>query len=149
MNEFDALRATLNAKAEAAANAAGLEIELPNEQFTPPAATTYATFFYRTGGSKQCELGANTSLEMTVGIFQFDVLVPEYQNIQPGTAAADILKKAWSRKQWDVPPDGYVNILVANVKTPFPKPILGYYRIIVDGTFHFYHRDPTAADFRS
>lgn len=151
MNEFDALRAVLEQKAETAANAAGLagKLELSNDQYTPPANETHANFWYRTGGSKQCELGSNKSLEMTVGIFQFEILVPEYQPTGPGSKSADVLKKAWNRKQWEVPPDGYVNIQVVSVKTPFAKPQGGYYRIYVEGDFHFYHRDPQAADFRS
>lgn len=154
MNEFDSLRAVLNQKADAACGAIGLPVELMNEQFTPPqnvdgSALSYATFFYRTGGSKQCELGGNGSLEMTVGIFQFDILVPEYADLGPPGVMADQLRKSFNRKQWIVPPDGYVNTLTANVKTPFPKAQGGFFRIIVDGTIHFYHRDTNPQDFRS
>lgn len=151
MDDFDALRRVMNSHAVSAATVAGVgdAIELSNEDFTPPKAAPYASFWYKTGGSKQCELGANTSFEMTVGIFQFDILCPEDQGDGPAVRIGDTLKKQFSRKQWPVAPDGYVTILVANVKTPFLKAQNGYYRVVVDGTFHFYHRDPQAADFRS
>jgi hypothetical protein len=35
------------------------------------------------------------------------------------------------------------------VKTPFQKPQGGWFRFIIDGVFHYYHRDPNAPDFRS
>jgi hypothetical protein len=118
-------------------------------QFTPPVADTYATFWYKTGGSKQAELGGNTSLELTVGIFQFDVLAPENGGDGPAIQVGDVIRKAFNRKEWLCPPDGYVKTLVANVKTPFAKPQGGFYRVIVDGVFYFYHRDPLAQDFRT
>ena len=151
MSEFDALRQTLSTKAIAAANSAGLDgkIELPNEQFTPPAGEIHACFWYRTGGSRQAELGPNTGLELTVGIFQFDILAPEHGGEGPAIQAAELIRKAFNRKEWLCPPDSYVKTLVANLKTPFQKPQGGFYRVIVDGTFHFYHRDPLAEDFRS
>jgi hypothetical protein len=149
MNETDALMAVLNAKAEAVCIAQGLEVELMNEQFTPPAGQTYATFWYRVGGSKQAELGSNKTYEMTVGIFQFDLLVPEYGDLGPPRVQADQIKRVFNRKQWDVPPDGYVCTQVASVKTPFSKPQGGFFRFIIDGSFHYYHRDPAAPDFRS
>lgn len=152
MDEDNALRRVLNSKAVAAANAAELgadKLELPNEQFTAPKDQIYASFWFRTGGSKQCELGANTGLEMTVGIFQFDILAPENGGDGPAISLGNALKKQFSRKEWLVDPDGYVKTLVANVKTPFQKPQNGFYRVCVDGVFHFYHSDPNAADFRS
>lgn len=149
MDEFDSLRAVLNQKAEAICVAQNLPVELMNEQFTPPAAAPYASFWFKTGGSRQAELGSNKSFELTVGILQFDLLVPEYQPLGPPGRQADEIKKAFNRKQWEVPPDGYVNIQVVSVKTPFPKPQNGWFRFCIDGAFHFYHRDPNAADFRS
>jgi hypothetical protein len=94
-------------------------------------------------------LAGNTGLEMTVGIFQFDLLVPEYQPLGPPSRIADAIKRAFNRKEWLVAPDGYVKTLVASVKTPFHKAQGGWYRFIIDGTFHYYHQDRSAPDFRS
>jgi hypothetical protein len=149
MDDSDALRAVLCQKAEAICVDQAIPVELPNEQFTPDAAQTYASFWYRVGGSKQAELGGNTGYEMTVGLLQFDLLVPEYQPLGPPSRIADAIKRAFNRKEWIVPPEGYVKTLVASVKTPFHKPQNGWYRFIIDATFHYYHRDPTAPDFRS
>jgi hypothetical protein len=57
---------------------------------------------------------------------------------------ADQIKRVFNRKQWDVAPDGYVCTQVASVKTPFSKPQGGFFRFIIDGSFHYYHRDPRA-----
>lgn len=149
MDAFDSLRAVLSQKAEAICIDQNLPLELPNEQFTPDNATAYASFWYKTGGSKQIELGSNKSQEMTVGLLQFDLLVPEYQPLGPPGRQADAIKRAFSRKQWEVPPDGYVCIQTVNVKTPFQKPQGGWFRFVIDGVFYFYHRDPNAPDFRS
>ena len=147
---FDALRRTLNSKAVSAGNAAGLagKLALPNETFTPPKGEVYGEFWFKTGGTKQVELGGNKSMEMTVGIFQFDIMAPENRGDGPATKIAELIRARFNRRQWVVDPVGYVNLLTANVKTPFAKPQNGFYRVIVDGTFHFFHKDPNAGDFR-
>lgn len=151
MSSFDGLRRVLNSKAVAAANAAGLEgrLQLPNEEFTPPKGQVYAEFWFKTGGTRQAELGSNKSEEMTVGIYEFNILAPENQGDGPALKIGDLLRPYFNRKEWLVPPYGYVKLLTANVKTPFSGAQNGYYRVCLDGAFHFYHRDPNAPDFRS
>jgi hypothetical protein len=147
MSEFDQLRKVLNSKAVAAANEAGIQVQLPNEAFDPPKRTIYGSFWFKTGGSKQIELGGGKSQELTVGIFQFDLLAPEKTSDGPATQLADMIRRRFNRKEWLVAPNGYVKLLVANVKTPFQGAVDGFYRCCVDGTFHFYHRDPNPLAF--
>lgn len=150
MSIFNALRRVLDTKALAAATEAGLagKIQLMNEETVKDKRVVHAEFWFRTGGSKQCELGPNTSLEMTVGIFQFTVYSPENVGSGSGVIAADVLRSRFNRKQWPVEPYGYINTQVANVKTPVSGPVGGQFVTIVDGTFYYYHRDPDAGDFR-
>lgn len=156
MDAFNSLRRVLNSKALQAAARADLgdRIELPNETFTKPPvkkgqekAGIYVSFWYKTGGSRQAELGGRKGYEMTVGLYQFDVMVPENIGDGPGLSVADIIRKSMNRREYEVAPDGHLKLLVANVKTPFSGPKNGYYQVVVDGTFHFYHRDPTANGF--
>lgn len=148
MSDFNGLRRVLNKKAVLAANTAGITIQLPNEELALPKGQVYTGFWHKSGGSRQAECGANTGLEMTVGIFQFDIMSPENQGDGPALAAADLIRPVFNRKEWLVEPNGYVKILVANVKTPFSGPIDGHYRVIVDGTYHYYYSNPNAPDFR-
>lgn len=150
MSIFDSLRRVLDGKALQAANIAGLagNIQLMNEETVKNKRTVHAEFWYRTGGSRQEELGPNTSLEMTVGIFQFTVYSPENVGNGAGTQAADLLRSRFNRKEWLVEPYGYVKTLVANVKNPVSGPVDGQFVTIVDGTFYYYHRDPNAGNFR-
>lgn len=151
MSIFDSMRRVLDSKALAAATEAGLaaNIQLMNEETVKNKRTVHAEFWYRTGGSKQCELGPNTSLEMTVGIFQFTIYSPENVGNGAGTKAADMIRARFNRKQWIVEPYGYINTQVANVKNPMSGAINGQFVTIVDGEFYYYHRDPDAQDFRS
>lgn len=151
MNPFDSLRRVLTTKALSAANAAGLagRIEMPNAEFKKPGnKEMYASFWYKTGGSRQAELGGRSGFELTVGIYQFDILIPEKTGDGPGLRAADYIRARFNRREWLVEPDGYLKMLVSNVKTPFDGAQNGYWRVIVDGTFHYYYRDPDADDFR-
>jgi len=148
---FDDLRRVLNSKAVAAANAIGLgaKIKLPNESYTPPKATSHCEFFFKTGGSKQAELGGGKAFEITVGIYEFNILVPENTADGPATQLAGQVRRMFNRKEWLVGAEGYVKLMVANVKTPFNGPINGYYRVCVDGVLHFYHRDPNPLPFNA
>lgn len=151
MDPFDSLRRVLNGKAISAANAAGLagKLELPNTNFVkPPKKEMYASFWYKTGGSRQAELGGRRGFELTVGIYQFDIYVPEHTGDGPGMRAGDYLRARFNRREWPIEPDGYLKMLVSNVKTPFNGAQAGYWRVVVDGSFHYYHRDPDADGFR-
>lgn len=156
MDAFNSLRRVLNSKALQAATRADMadRIELPNETFTKPEvkkgqekAAIYMSFWYKTGGSRQAELGGRKGYEMSVGIYQFDIMVPENIGDGPGLAIGDIVRRVMNRREMEVAPDGHLKLLVSNVKTPFNGPKGGYYQIVVDGTFHFYHRDPNADGF--
>lgn len=157
MDPFNSLRRVLNSRAVQAAVRANMgdRIELPNETFTKPAVkkgqekdAIYMSFWYKTGGSRQAELGGRKGFEMTVGVYQFDVMVPENIGDGPGLAVGDIVRRSMNRREMEVAPDGYLKLLVSNVKTPFDGPKNGYYQVVVDGVFHFYHRDPNADGFR-
>lgn len=150
MNPTDQLRRILVAKAIAAANAAGLEgkLKTPNNDFTPPKADAWANFWFKTGGSKQMELGGPMAFERTVGLVQFDVLVPEKSGDGQIARISDMLRARFNRKQWLIPPDGVVKMDVASVKTPFGTDAKdGWYRYCVDATFNYDYRDPNALPF--
>lgn len=148
MSSFNGLRRVLESKAVAAATAAGIPIQLGNEEFDHQKKLIYSEFWYKTGGTRQAELGSNKSEEMTVGIYEFNILAPENKGSGPALDIADRLRPFFNRKEWLVEPYGYVKMLVANVKTPFSGAQNGFYRVCVEGTFHFYHRDPNAPHFR-
>lgn len=150
MDPTDQLRRILEAKAIAAANAAGLagKLKLPNGDWTPPRAEAWANFWFKTGGSKQMELGGATAGERTVGLIQFDVLVPEKTGDGAISRIANTLRTRFNRKQWLVPPYGVVKMDVASVKTPFGTDAKdGWYRYCVDATFNYDYRDPDALPF--
>lgn len=157
MDAFNSLRRVLNSRAVQAAVRAGLgdRIELPNETFTKPTVkkgqekqAIYVSFWYKTGGSRQAELGGRKGYEMTVGVYQFDIMVPENIGDGPGLSVGDVIRRYMNRREMEVAPDGHLKLLVSNVKTPFSGPKNGYYQVVCDGTFHFYHRDPNADGFR-
>jgi hypothetical protein len=151
MDPFNSLRRVLNTRAVQAAAAAGLpadKFELPNEDFVTPKGQIYGGFWHRIGGSRQAELGGRRGFEMSVGIYQFDILVPENKGDGPGLAIADKIRRNFNRREMVVEPDGHLKLLVANVKTPFSGPQNGFWRVIVDGEFHYYYKDPQADGFR-
>jgi hypothetical protein len=150
MSVTDQLRRILEGKAIAAANAAGLagKLKLPNNDFTPPKAEPWSNFWFKTGGSKQMELGGAQAFERTVGLIQFDVVVPEKSGDGEIARIADMLRSRFNRKQWLVPPYGVVKMDVASVKTPFGTEAQGgWYRYCVDATFNYDYRDPDALPF--
>jgi len=150
MSSFDSLRRVLNSKAAAASNVSGLDgrIQLMNEEYSPPKKQVFAEFWYKTGGTMQAELGGNTSEEMTVGIYEFNIFAPENQGDGPALQVADLVRPLLNRKEWLVEPYGYVKMLMANVTIPFSGAQNGYFRVCVEGRFHYYHRDPNAPNFR-
>lgn len=146
----DLLRRVLEGKAVAAGNAAGLAgaLQLPNADFTAPKAAPWASFWFKTGGSRQMELGGPKAFERTVGLIQFDVMVPEKTGSGAVSRYADALRLRFDRKQWLVPPIGNVRMDVASVKTPFGTTAQnGWYRYIVDATFCYDYSDPDALPF--
>ena len=158
MDPFNSLRRVLDTAALQAALKGGVDgarVELMNEPFTKPPvrkgsekAAIYVSFWYRTGGTRQAELGGRRGYEMTVGIYQFDIMVPEAIGTGPGVTIGDAIRRAMNRREKEVAPDGHLKLLMSNVKTPFTGAKNGYFQVICDGTFHFYHRDPNASGFR-
>lgn len=158
MDPFNSLRRVLDKAAVQACLKAGVDgarVELMNEPFKAPSISRgrekeaiYVSFWFRTGGSRQAELGGRRGFEMTVGIYQFDVMVPEAIGSGPGITIADAIRREMNRREKLVEPDGHLKLLVSNVKTPFTGPKQGYFQVICDGALHFYHRDPNATGFR-
>jgi hypothetical protein len=152
MNPTDELRRVLESKAVAAANAMGLagKLDIGNSDFTPPQRDVWASFWFKTGGTKQIELGANGSMERTVGLVQFDVLAPEHTGSGDIARLSDGLRRYFNRKLWPVAPNGNVRLDVASVKTPFGTQARGgWFRYIVDVTFNYDYRDPDAQPFNA
>jgi hypothetical protein len=140
MLETDSLRKVLQGKAIIAANALSLPIKIGEEAFTVPKGVVYAEFWYRTGKTDQIELGGKGSFECTKGIVQFSIYAPEKSGEGPGTKMGDQLKNMFNRAQWAVAPDGYVSLHVMAVET-LPGVRDGFFTVIVDGSFDFYHRN--------
>ncbi len=144
MSEFDSLRQILNGKALMACQNLGVALILPNENITPPDDEVYVQFWFKTGGTKQIELGRAAAWELTVGIYQFEVYAPEKQGDGPATQIADALRKMFNRKEWEVAPWGVVKITKSNVCTPFAGVQGNKYLVISDGAFQYYHHDLSA-----
>jgi len=153
-NEFDTLRKVLVGRAIAVATELGMsdDIQVPNGP--PPmsalpdsdasTAPPWINFWYKLGPNSQlAELGGPKALEITPGILQFDILVPEKTGDGAAITLANRIKKKINRKQWLIPPDGYVTLQPAGIVTNLPAKS-GWYRVCVDCTFYFYHRDPDA-----
>lgn len=144
---FSELRSALVQRALSAANQSGLVgvCSMPNAPFTAPAkGSIYADFWYRLGESRKAELGGRAGFKLTVGIYQFDIMVPEAKGDGPGIAIGDRLVPFFDQREMVVGENGYLKLLTANLKTPFNKPANGYWQVIVDGTLHYYYRDPAA-----
>lgn len=146
-NEFDQLRAVLTQNAKAAAADVGYPIQLPNAPFNEPSDAPWINFWFRIGDTGQAELGGPAALEISVGLLQFDVLVPEQTGDGLAIQIANRIKKKINRKQWLVPPNGYVTLYAASLTTELPAKS-GWYRVCVDTVFSFHHRDPDAEPFR-
>lgn len=141
MLEADSLRKILFGKAITAVNSLSLKCRIGNENFVPPTnGAVYGEFWFRTGKSKQIELGGKGSFECTPGIMQFTLFAPENSGDGPILKVGDQLKNMWNRQQWAVPPDGYVTFEVVNSE-PMDGIVNGHKVVIVDGGFDFYHRN--------
>lgn len=142
MLEFDALRDLLNNKALNAARVIGLRVKIANQPgWSDPKDETWADFWYKTGGSKLVECGGAGALEMTVGILQFTISSPEKIGDGAAIRAGDKLRKLFSRQKWLIPAaHGWITIDVMTPKTT-GKPVQGWYQVVADVSFRFYHRD--------
>lgn len=145
MLEADMLRQILYGKAIDAVTANGnFPCRFGDEPFKPPTdGSIYGEFWFKVGKTTQMELGPVTGYECTVGILQFTLYGPEKDGEGPIGRIGDGLKKAFNRKTWNVPPDGYV-IIEPTVAKVLPGVKSGSKVCIVDSAFDFYHRDPTA-----
>lgn len=141
--EFDTLRAVLAQKALTIATNLGYPIKMPNAPFDDPSGTPWVSYWMKLGHTGQAELGGPAALEITVGLLQFDVLVPEMTGDGLAITIANQIKKKINRKEWLIPPDGYVKLEAAAITNDLPTKS-GWYRVCVDTTFLFYHRDPDA-----
>jgi hypothetical protein len=88
------------------------------------------------------ELGGRGSLECTPGLIQFSLYGPDNAGDGPILRIGDQLKAMFNRQKWLIPPDGYVNIHVMNCQF-LPGIRNGHRVVIVDGSFEFYHSNPT------
>lgn len=141
-NEFDDLRALLSQKALTFAGNVALPIKMPNAPFDDPAGP-WLEYGMKLGKTGQAELGGPAALEITVGIIQFDVIVPEMTGDGVAMSAANQIKKKINRKEWLVGSTSYVKLDAAEITNGLPTKA-GWYRVCVDATFLFFHRDPDA-----
>jgi hypothetical protein len=145
MLDFDMLRQTLYGQAiQAVVQNGNFKCRIGDEPFVAPTdGSIYGEFWFKAGTTKQMELGPRTGFECTPGVLQFTLYAPEKTGEGPVLRLADALKKAFNRKQWVVPPDGYVTIDPMSVQ-PLPNIKQGHKVVIIDASFDFYHRDPAA-----
>lgn len=141
MLETDSLRKVLFQKAITSVNNLNLKCKIGNETFVVPAdGSIYGEFWFRTGKSKQSELGSKRSLECTPGIMQFTLYAPENAGDGPVLKLGDQLKNLWNRQKWTIAPDGWVTFEVVGCEM-LPGIINGHKVVVVDGGFDFYHRN--------
>lgn len=146
MLEHDALRQVLQAQAIAAALANNFPCQIGNEPFKQPSdGSLFGQFWFRTGKTKNAELTGAKGTECTVGLLQFTIYAPENSGDGQSLKLAGALKKVFNKKQWIVPPDGYVRLDPVGITT-IPGVRNGRLVTIVDATFDFYHSDPSATD---
>jgi hypothetical protein len=144
MLEHDTLRKTLYSEAIAAVTALSLQCRIGDEAFVPPTdGSLYGEFWFRTGKSRQMELGPATGYECTSGILQFTLYAPEKNGDGAILRLGGQLKHRFNRKQFQVAPDGYVTLETVAVET-IPGVKNGHKVVIVDAAFDFYHRNPDA-----
>lgn len=145
MLEHDQLRKTLETQVITVVTALGFPCQIGDESFVPPTnGAIFGQFWFRTGKTKQMELGSRKGFECTAGVFQFTLYAPEKMGSGAVLRLAGQLKKPFNRQQYLVPPDGYVTLEAIGIQNLGVKD--GNYVVIVDTTFDFYHRDPTAID---
>jgi len=145
MLETDMLRQVLYQQAiTAVQNNGNFPCKIGNEPFKKPSdGSIYGEFWFKTGKTTQMELGSRRGFECTAGVAQFALFSPEKDGEGAVQRLADNLRKVFNRKQYTVPPDGYLNMDPWSVQT-VPGTRNGYIVVIVDGSFDFYHRDPSA-----
>lgn len=142
MLETDSLRKILHGKAIIATQAVSLPCRIGEEPFVVPTnGTIYGEFWFRTGDGSQMELGSKKSFEMTVGLLQFTLYAPEKSGDGPILKIGDQLKNMLNRGQWQVPPDGYVNVGVVACQQLPGVSSSGHKVVIVDGSFKYYHKN--------
>lgn len=143
MNETDSLRKVLYTKAVTATNALSLKCQIGDEPFTPPTdGSIWGEFWFQTTLGNIMELGGRGSFECTPGLIQFTLYAPDNSGDGPILRVGDQLKSMFNRQKWLVGPDGYVNIHIMNCQI-LPGIKDGHRIVIVDGSFEFYHRNPT------
>lgn len=138
----DSLRKVLYQKAITSVTALNLPCQIGSEPFNPPTdGSIYGGFWFIPASPKQMELGGRGSYECTPGLIQFSLFAAEKVGDGPIMRIADQLRAMWNRQQWQVPPDGYVNLHVFGVSV-IPGNPSGNRMVVVDGSYDFYYRDP-------
>ncbi|AFO71744.1 hypothetical protein phiCbK_228 [Caulobacter phage phiCbK] len=146
MLEHDMLRQVLEQQAVAAAPTIGLKLNFDNSEFVQPKdGAHWAEFWVQTGNTVPCEVAGPRGYEKTSGLIQFTLKAPEEEGNGAILKKAGALKKVFNRRQWVVPPDGYVTLDPISVQS-HGKPIDGFYNVVVWATLWFHHRDPDADD---
>lgn len=148
--DSDGLRRTFDTRALAACNAAGLggRVTLSNEEFRAAKDAICAEFWVKEGNSGQAEHGIGTGFEKQAGIWQITLYAPENTGSGAIKKMADLIRPRLNRRQWEVPPNGYVNTGVASVVTPLSGPKDGKFIVVVWGPYLYHYKDPNALAFR-
>ncbi|AXQ69186.1 tail terminator [Caulobacter phage CcrBL9] len=141
---FEELRKRFLTEAIQAANTAGLGdvFKTPGFPFVQPQAQPWVEFSYEVGKTFPASLGAGEDLDApdyTVGIFQFDVYVPEDSGTGPGTILGEKLRKQVNRKEWLVGDVGHVKLGAFSTQ-PVNTTMKGWNCICVRGSYGFWHR---------
>ncbi|UTC29877.1 hypothetical protein BAJUN_02710 [Bajunvirus bajun] len=147
MNEHDMLRQVLEQQALALVGPLNMKLVLDNDDFVQPKdGKVWSEFWFETGKTTATTGGGAKGWERTSGVLQFTLKCPENTGNGPLLKVAAAIKRAFNRKQWNVPPEGYVSLDPVSVQA-HGKPMGGLYHVIVDATFWFHHRDTAAPEF--
>jgi len=147
MLDYDELRKVLSRQAILAVQALAFPCKIGNEAFvTPTDGSIYGEFWFRTGVTVAMGPGGAKAYERTPGLYQFTLYSPEKRGEGEVSRLAERLRKIFNRKQFLVPPDGYVTLGVSGVQD-LPGVKTGHNVFVVDASFQFFHHDPAAVDF--
>lgn len=146
MLEHDMLRQVLEQQALSLAGPLNLKLVMDNSPFKAPKdGSIWSEFWFETGKTFATPGGGPRGWEKTSGVLQFTLKAPENDGNGAILKVAGRIKAAINRKQWAVPPEGYVSLDPVSVQA-HGKPIDGNFVVIVDATFWFWHRNQDAAE---
>lgn len=141
---FEELRKRFLNEAIQAATMVGLGdvFKTPGFPFVQPQATPWVEFSYEIGKTIPATLGDGEDTDAqdyTVGLFQFDVYVPEDSGTGPGTVLGNRLAKLVNRKEWRIATVGKVTLGSFSVQ-PITTAMKGWGCVCVRAPFGFWHR---------